>query len=178
MNFGNSFLIFQPLKKTNGKMALQFIKLLFLFYFLDPKKSPRNPRTGTPGRVSGISSNAAKNSENKFTEFLQSRNSTANAEENRIAKKALKRHYCEIPVKMLRFSLICRSPSSPVAGTTSDLGSLICHFPVSLLALPTVFDSGEPFSLSQMERTMIEKTPRNSLCQFCRDSNQNWALTR
>ena len=47
------------------------------------------------------------------------------------------------------------------------------YFPVSICARWTGLDSGEPFSRSQIESATRAPTAKNSLCQFCKDSNQN-----
>lgn len=45
-----------------------------------------------------------------------------------------------------------------------------------MCGISTGFDSGEPFSRSQIGRITNDATARNSLCQFCNDSNQNLEL--
>src|SRR4051812_22449199 len=47
------------------------------------------------------------------------------------------------------------------------------YFPVSSFGASTGFDSGEPFCRRKIEKNTIAATDKNSLCQFCNDSNQN-----
>jgi len=68
MNFASFILLFAQARKAKRKRALEFIPDSFEFYFLDPKKSPRSPRTGISGTVPGITSNEVKN---KFPEIIR-----------------------------------------------------------------------------------------------------------
>jgi hypothetical protein len=45
--------------------------------------------------------------------------------------------------------------------------------PVSSWGLSTGFDSGDPRCRRKIERITIAAMAKNSLCQFCNDSNQN-----
>lgn len=55
---------------------------------------------------------------------------------------------------------------------------IVPYFPVLSCGALTSFDSGESFSLSQIDRNTTANSARNSLCQFCNDSNQNVEVRR
>ena len=73
------------------------------------------------------------------------------------------------------------------AGDSKTLCLLLCNASITDRALAseslrgrvtTGFDSGEPFSRSQIDSTTMVKMARNSLCQFWKDSNQNWEVPK
>ena len=56
--------------------------------------------------------------------------------------------------------------------------SIRAHVPVAETGACTGFDSGDPCWRRKIVSTTIAATARNSDCQFCSDSNQNWARPR
>ena len=72
--------------------------------------------------------------------------------------------------RMLRFAQACAGVAAHRNRVSS---SAFYAVPVSACGAATGFDSGEPRWRRKIDSTTIEKTARNSLCQFWNDSNQN-----